>query len=119
VSVLCNLTSGAVVAKSVRSAASPWERAIGLIGKRELDAEGGLWLEPCSTIHTMGMRFAIDVVLLGRDGRVLAIAPNVPPLRPYVSHHSTAIVVELPAGTAAGNVKLGDELVLVNPAGDD
>jgi uncharacterized membrane protein (UPF0127 family) len=113
-SVLCNLTSGTVVANSVRAATTPWERVVGLIGARELEAEGGLWLEPCSTIHTMGMRFPIDVVLMDRAGRVVAIAPNVPPLRPFVSHKSTAIIVELPAGSTAEKVRLGDELVLVN-----
>jgi uncharacterized membrane protein (UPF0127 family) len=114
VSVLCNLTSGTVVANAVRAASTPWERVVGLIGARELEAEGGLWLEPCSTIHTMGMRFPIDVVLMDRAGRVVAIAPNVPPLRPFVSHKSTAIIVELPAGSTAEKVRLGDELVLVN-----
>jgi uncharacterized protein len=113
-SVLCNLTSGTVVANAVRNPTTSWRRMIGLIGARELEAGGGLWLEPCSTIHTMGMRFPIDVVLLNRDGRVVAIAPNVPPLRPFVSHRSTAIIVELPAGSTADNVRLGDELVLVN-----
>ncbi|HEY5349761.1 MAG TPA: DUF192 domain-containing protein, partial [Candidatus Lustribacter sp.] len=95
----------------------PWQRAIGLIGEPELDPEGGLWLEPCSAVHTIGMRFPIDVLLLDRAGCVVAIAPSVRPLRPYVSHRSTAIVVELPAGSSAQNgIRIGDELVLVTEA---
>jgi hypothetical protein len=113
-SILCNITSGTVVANAVCNPTTSWRRMVGLIGARELGPGGGLWLEPCSTIHTMGMRFPIDVVLLNREGRVVAIAPNVPPLRPFVSHRSTAIIVELPAGSTAHNVQLGDELVLVN-----
>ncbi len=112
--MLCNLTSGAVISREMRQAGNAWERAVGLIGAPELEPGGGLWLEPCSTIHTIGMRFAIDVVLLDRAGRVVAIAPNVPPLRPYVSHRSTAIIVELPAGSSADAISVGDELVLVN-----
>ena len=114
-SLLCNITRGTVVADDVHSASSAWERAVGLIGRPELPAGGGLWLEPCSTVHTVGMRFTIDVVLLNKAGRVLAVAPNVPPLRPYVSHRSTAIIVELPAGSTLQSVTVGDELVLVNP----
>jgi uncharacterized membrane protein (UPF0127 family) len=113
-SLLCNLTRGTIVAHEVRSASNAWERAVGLIGTPGLPAGSGLWLEPCSTVHTVGMRFTIDVVLLNKAGRVLAIAPNVPPLRPYVSHRSTAIVVELPAGATSQSVCIGDELVLVN-----
>jgi uncharacterized membrane protein (UPF0127 family) len=114
VSILCNITNGTVVASAVRNPTTTWRRMVGLIGARELAPSDGMWLEPCSTIHTMGMRFPIDVVLLNSEGRVVAIAPNVPPLRPFVSHRSTAIVVELPAGSAAQSVRLGDELVLVN-----
>ena len=113
-SILCNITSGTVVANAVRNPTTSWRRMVGLIGARELGPGDGLWLEPCSTIHTMGMRFPIDVVLLNREGRVVAIAPNVPPRRPFVSHRNTAIIVELPAGSTAENVRLGDELVLVN-----
>lgn len=116
--VLCNLTSGAVLAWEMQQAVSPWQRVIGLIGTRTLDPDGGLWIEPCATVHTIGMRFAIDVLLLDRAGCVVAIAQNVPPLRPYISHRSTAIVVELPAGTVAHNVICtGDELALIDCAG--
>ncbi len=112
--LLCNITRGTVVARHVRSAANAWERTVGLIGTRHLPLGAGLWLEPCGTVHTVGMRFAIDVLLLNKTGQVLAIAPNVPPLRPLVSHRSAAIVVELPAGSALQSVTVGDELVLVN-----
>jgi uncharacterized membrane protein (UPF0127 family) len=111
-SLLRNITRGTVVAHEVRSASSAWERTVGLIGAQDLPAGSGLWLEPCSTVHTIGMRFAIDVVLLNKSGRVLAVAPNVPPLRPFVSHRSTAIIVELPAGSTLESMNIGDELVL-------
>jgi uncharacterized protein len=115
-SLLCNITRGTVVAHEVRSASSAWERTVGLIGAQDLPAGSGLWLEPCSTVHTIGMRFAIDVVLLNESGRVLAVAPNVPPLRPFVSHRSTAIIVELPAGSTLESMNIGDELALVKHA---
>ena len=115
---LRNLTSGAILASEMRQAASPWERMVGLIGAHTLDPSAGLWIEPCSAIHTIGMRFAVDVLFLDRAGCVVAIVPNAPPMRPYISHRSTAIVVELPAGSAAQNaICPGDKLVLVNEDG--
>lgn len=33
--------------------------------------EGAFWLRPCRHVHTLGMRFAIDVALVDRNGRVL------------------------------------------------
>jgi len=117
--VLRNVTRGAVIAREMRQADSPWQRMVGLIGACALDPDGGLWIEPCSAIHTIGMRFAIDVLFLDRAGCVVAIAPSVPPLRPYISHRNAAIIVELPAGSVAQNMICpGDELALISSRGD-
>jgi hypothetical protein len=43
----------------------------GLLGRDRIASDGGLWLRPCRSIHTFGMRFTIDAVMLdGRDGVV-------------------------------------------------
>ncbi len=52
------------------------ERARGLLGRDGI--ESGLVLRPGSSVHTLGMRFAIDVVFVRRDGRVLAVVTMVP-----------------------------------------
>lgn len=43
-------------------------------------SEGALIILPCSDIHTVGMRSAIDVAFLGEDGRVLDSVRKLPPL---------------------------------------
>lgn len=53
-----------------------WTRMRGLLGRDGID--GALWLEPANGIHTLGMRFAIDVAVCGRDGRVLRLHTVVP-----------------------------------------
>lgn len=90
-----------MIAQSVERARTAWDRAVGLVGRATLQAEGGLWLEPCSAVHTVGMRFPIDVVLLNAEYTVLAVASRVAPMRLLVTSPGTAAVVELPAGTAA------------------
>jgi uncharacterized membrane protein (UPF0127 family) len=55
-------------------------RARGLLGRRALAADEGLWLEPCSSIHMFGMRFPIDVVFL-RNGSVVRLCREVAPLQ--------------------------------------
>ena len=32
--------------------------------------DGALWLQPCSSVHCVGMRYPIDVALVGRHGGV-------------------------------------------------
>jgi uncharacterized membrane protein (UPF0127 family) len=55
-----------------------------------------LVLPRCSSVHTVGMRFALDVVFLDAGGCVLRVARGVPPWR-VVSCRGAAAVVEAPA----------------------
>lgn len=47
------------------------QRSRGLLGRDGLD--GALLLRPATSVHTFGMRFAIDVAFLDRAGRVLRV----------------------------------------------
>lgn len=49
------------------------DRMRGLLGRDELPRGELLLLEPCGAIHTFGMRFALDVLFLDRDWRVVGI----------------------------------------------
>jgi uncharacterized membrane protein (UPF0127 family) len=53
-------------------------RTRGLIGRD--DFEGALVLRPCRQVHTLGMRFPIDVAFCDRSGRVLHVS-TLPPRR--------------------------------------
>jgi uncharacterized membrane protein (UPF0127 family) len=48
------------------------QRRKGLVGRD--DVEGVLVLRPCRQVHSIGMRFPIDVAFCDRDGFVLHIA---------------------------------------------
>ena len=56
-------------------------RARGLLFRRRLRLGLGLWLIPCCAIHTVGMRYDIDVVFLDRQGRVLKRVRKLKPWR--------------------------------------
>jgi uncharacterized membrane protein (UPF0127 family) len=59
----------------------------------------------------MGMRFAIDVVFLDGDGRVLRTAAKLKPWRVAAACRGARTVLELPAGAIdAGRTEKGDEL---------
>lgn len=89
-------------------ATSPWRQTVGLIGRKGLSPDEGLWLEPCNGIHTLFMRFAIDAVFLDRDGRVLRIVENLGPGRMCGPVRKARVVIEIAAGTAAGKFRLGE-----------
>lgn len=52
-------------------AQGPWERRRGLLGRDGL--EGGLLLERARSVHSVGMRFDLDVAFVDRGGVVVAV----------------------------------------------
>jgi len=70
------LVRGDDVLCSVQVAEAPGERMTGLLGRDGV--EGALLLPRCRNVHTVGMRFAIDVAYLTRHGTVVA---TVTPMR--------------------------------------
>jgi len=114
--ILVNTTRGRVLATTIEHAASAWDRARGLIGRATLPAGHALSLHPCSSVHTCGMSFPLDIVHLSTDGRVLRIVTNLQPWRvgPIVRHaHWT---IELPAGVIAETgTRAGDIITFVPP----
>ena len=75
-------------------AATRRARLLGLAHLPSGSAGPGLLIPNCRSIHTFGMRFPIDVVFLGRDGRVLERYAAVGPRR-IVSCRQAAAVAEL------------------------
>jgi len=107
-----NLSRNTVVAECADVAASSWRRMRGLLGRPALVAGQGLLIVPCQGIHTLGMRYPIDVVHLDRDGVVRKVLHAVRPWRLGPLVWRSRCVLELPAGAADGTV-VGDQLTLL------
>jgi len=109
---LMNDRTRSAVALEVDVAATRATRRRGLLGRESLGATEGLLLTPCKAVHTVGMRFAIDVIFIDRDGRAVRIVPALAPWRIAMSARAKA-VIELAAGTAAAaDIRIGDMLYL-------
>ncbi len=73
-------------------------RLFGLLGRNGLEPGAGILIRPSSGVHTMGMRFAIDVIALDRDLRVLKLWPRLRPWRVTSVSLKTHSVLELAPG---------------------
>jgi uncharacterized membrane protein (UPF0127 family) len=71
-------------------------RLLGLSLLEPEQAGPGLLIPRCASVHTFGMRFALDVFFLDASGRPLAVRRGVPPRR-VVRHRGAVAVLELPA----------------------
>jgi uncharacterized membrane protein (UPF0127 family) len=84
----------------------------GLLGRRGLENGEGLLLRPAGSIHMFFMRFAIDVVFVGRNGEVVKVVPKVRPWR-IAAGRGARMALELAAGEAARRrVEVGNRLDL-------
>ena len=63
------LVTNARVLASADTAATRAERRKGLLGRDGLD--GAYVITPCRWVHTIGMRFPIDIAFLDADGLVI------------------------------------------------
>ena len=74
-------------------------QALGLVKPRELKDSSGLWIQSCRSVHTVGMRHAIDVIFLRADGVIAKVVPGLKPWR--LAHCKEAhTALELRAGWA-------------------
>src|SRR5215469_6922676 len=88
-------------------------RFVGLMGRGSLAPGHGLLIRPSNGVHTLWMRFSIDVLLLDREHRVLSVYGDLRPFRLTTINWKASSALELPAGTiAATNTQVGDQLQL-------
>jgi uncharacterized membrane protein (UPF0127 family) len=64
-----------------------------------MDPDVALHIPRCRSVHTFGMRFALDLIWLGADGGVVRVDRVVPPRR-LRSCRAARSVVEVAAGRA-------------------
>ena len=96
------------VLATLEIAATRRDRRQGLLGRDGI--EGALLLTRAKSVHTLGMRFSIDVAHLDRDGVVLRLTTMKPRrLGAFVMHSRSVIETEAGALARWGVVK-GDRL---------
>jgi uncharacterized protein len=105
-----NRDRGTVLAEWADVADTSAKRRTGLLNHSKLSPGEGLWIAPCESVHSFGMKFAIDLVYLDRKKRVRKVRKNMVPRR--VSACLTAhSVLELPVGVIeASRTEAGDQL---------
>ncbi len=105
-----NRMSGRQLAISAGIANTSELRRRGLLKHDSLEEGDGLWIAPCEAVHSFGMKFAIDVLYLDKQKKILKIRSNMVKNRISVCL-SAFSVLELPAGMAAKTgTQIGDEL---------
>ena len=117
VNSLCNLRTGHVLAQHLVTAGSFWQRGIGLLGRHALEEGEGLYIAPCSSVHSFFMRFSFDAVFVDRDWKVIHLIPAMPAFRLTRSVRGAHGVVELPSGVIAKTGTALHDVLAMQPYG--
>jgi uncharacterized membrane protein (UPF0127 family) len=108
--VLVNSTRQTSLADQCRFANTVIKRMVGLLSRSHLDPGEGLLIDRCYGIHTIGMRFPIDVLFLDKELRVIRTVPALPPFRTCAVRHAV-YALELPVGVIAQSAtETGDQI---------
>jgi uncharacterized protein len=113
-----NRTRETYLATALAVADTHWTRLRGLLGLRPDDFRNGcgIWITPCHGVHTLGMKFPIDVVYLDPAMTVIYIAPHVEPWRFTSILGRATSVLELPSHKVAETgTALGDRIEIISP----
>ena len=105
-----------ILARRVQWAGTSARRRRGLLGRRSLDPDEGIYLVPCKWIHMFGMKFPIDVAFLNSDGRVVSIHHSLRPNRLSRPNVRAEGALELAAGRLSETgTEIGDVIEFREP----
>jgi uncharacterized membrane protein (UPF0127 family) len=109
---LWNVRTGAALVTRLETAFDSKSRNRGLLGRTSLEPGHALVLAPCNSVHTFFMKFAIDVVFVGRDGTIRRIASALRPWRVAISPRSFAVIETAAGVIGTSGTRPGDRLAI-------
>jgi uncharacterized protein len=91
-------------------------RLKGLVGRLRLRGDEGIWIVPSQGVHTVGVLFAVDLIYLDRDNRVIHLEESFGRFRIGPVRTAGASVLELPPRTIySSQTHVGDQLLICSP----
>lgn len=105
-----NTTRGVRLTQCGRVADNFYTRLVGLLRDKSLEFGDGLWIMPCNSIHSIGMKFVFDAIFLDKNLKVVHLMSEMKPWRISKMVFAAHSVLELPAGLILQtNTEMGDQ----------
>lgn len=108
-----NKTRESFLSLNVAAADTHLSRLRGLAGRFRLKSDEGIWVNPSQGVHTIGVLFAIDLIYLDADFRVIHLVESFGTFRIGPVRANCYSVLELPTRTIySSQTQVGDELLI-------
>jgi uncharacterized membrane protein (UPF0127 family) len=109
--IVTNTTRGSTIGEAIEVAETASQKVKGLLGRECLEEGQGLLFKGAGSLHTLFMRFPIDIIYTDKRGKVVKTAGAVRPFKLVAAPLRCYYAIELPAGAiAASNTQAGDHL---------
>jgi uncharacterized membrane protein (UPF0127 family) len=109
--IVSNTTRGSTIGEAIEVAETASQKVKGLLGRECLEEGQGLLFKGAGSLHTLFMRFPIDIIYTDKRGKVVKTAKAVRPFKLVAAPLRCYYAIELPAGAiAASNTQAGDYL---------
>lgn len=117
--IAINTSRGVRLTECGRLADTFCTRLVGLLrDRRPLEYGDGLWLMPCNSIHSLGMKFVFDAIFLDRNLQVVHLVSEMKPWRISRMVFSAKSVLEVPSGLIYQSAtQLGDQFEMRKDVG--
>jgi uncharacterized protein len=103
-----------IVARKVFTADNFIQRSLGLILRKPLEYDEAFLIANCRSIHTIGMRYNIDVLFIDKNSRVIASFKNISPWRITPCIGEASSVIEFRSGFAERHLpQVGEKIIFV------
>ena len=111
-----NKTRESFLTLGVTPADTHLARLKGLLGRLRLKSDEGIWVVPSRGVHTIGVLFAVDLIYLDPENRVIHLSESFGSFRIGPIRAKCSSVLELPTRTIyTSQTQIGDELLICRP----
>jgi uncharacterized membrane protein (UPF0127 family) len=108
-----NQTRESFLSLGITAADTTASRLRGLIGRRSLKSDEGIWVVPSRGVHTIGVRVALDLIYLDQDHRVSHLLEHFPTFRIAPFRRQSASVLQLATHSIySSQTQVGDQLLI-------
>ncbi|MHC1717118.1 MAG: DUF192 domain-containing protein [Acidaminococcaceae bacterium] len=106
--IINNISKKIAIATEAKIADNFITRLKGLLGTDHLKEGSALIIRPCNGIHTLGMKYSIDVIFIDKSDKVIKIVSDMPS-RKISTCNNASYVIETPSGVIRmTNTTIGD-----------
>jgi uncharacterized protein len=109
--IVRNASRDTVIGEAIEVAETASQKVKGLLGRDGLEEGQGLLFKGAGSLHTLFMRFPIDIIYTDKKGKVVKLAEAVRPFKLVAAPLRCDYAIELPAGAIpASKTQTGDQL---------